>query len=48
MGQRDALMGTETFVSLTFPATNHGEMYAVGASDGGVRTGEDAHKIPRS
>ena len=46
MPERDALMGTETFVSLTFPATDHGELYAVGAGAAGVRVGEREHKMP--
>lgn len=46
MPARDALMGTETFVSLTFPATDHEELYAVGASALGVRTGEHDWKMP--
>ena len=45
MPARDALMGTETFVSFVFPATDHQEMFAVGASSAGVRA-TDAHKMP--
>lgn len=46
MPERDALMGTETFVSFTFPSTDHGELYAVGASAAGVRVGDKEHKMP--
>lgn len=40
MPERDALIGTETFVSFTFPAVDHEELYAVGATEVGVRTTE--------
>ena len=48
---RDALMGTETFVSFVFPARDHREMHAVGAADQGVRVEphgviEGHHKYP--
>ena len=46
MPERDALMGTEIFVSFTFPATDHEELHAVGADVGGVRTDENERRMP--
>jgi hypothetical protein len=46
MGARDALLGTETFVSVVFPARDHREMHAVGAATEGVRVGDDDYRMP--
>lgn len=46
MEARDALMGTETFVSFVFPAAAHVEMHAVGATDQGVHIGNETFKCP--
>lgn len=43
---RDSLMGTETFVSFVFPASDHEEMYAAASGPAGLQTGERAYKMP--
>ena len=46
MPERDALIGTETFVSVSFPATDHQSLFDAGADEGGVHTAERAQKMP--
>jgi len=45
-GARDALLGTETFVSVVFPARDHREMHAVGAATEGVRVADADYRMP--